>query len=53
MLILYSYHTAHSGSDQIKTGDFLFTDFLFQHPVGRMPQSTLIYLNLLPPTSLP
>lgn len=53
MLILYSYHAAHSGSDQIKTGDFLFTDFLFQHPVGRMPQSTLIYLNLLPPTSLP
>lgn len=52
-LICYSYHTAHSGSDQIKAGDFLFTDFLFQHPVGRMPCSALIYLNLLPPTSHP
>lgn len=51
-LIRYSYHTAHSGSDQIKTGDFLFTDF-FISASCRQDAMQHAHLSQFAPSHLP
>lgn len=51
-LIRYTYHTAHSGSDQIKTGDFLFTDFFISASCGQDAMQHT-HLSQFAPSHLP
>lgn len=52
LLILHHYHTAHSGSDQIKTGDFLFTDFFISASRGQ-GATRCAHLSPFAPSHLP